>query len=231
MDNKIKYDPVLDKKYMEGRKYLAQSGTHESIKAAKTIFEELGDYKDCVSLVKRCNRLLSFEKGNIIEFGAYNGKPIKWRVVESIGKNHMLIAEEPICKKHYNEERVNTFWDKSTIRKWLNEEFIYEIFSPEELQLVEASKRTTEANHVFYTDGCDMTLDKLFIPSKNEIDKYLPNVEDRARGEWWWLRNPGDNLLAVEAVSPEGEDYVHGINVNSNEGMIRPAVCVFARIR
>lgn len=204
-------------------------GNQESLTAAKEAFLALGEYKNSAAMAKKCEMLLDFQPGNKVTFGCYEGKPIRWRVCDTSGKMKMLIAEEIVLEKPYNDLRVDTYWQNTTLRKWLNKEFLQEAFTQEERLMAIATRRTNEPNECFYTNAGLPTMDKVFVLSKAELDRYLPDVRERILGKWWWLRTPGDNLLAVEAVDENGEAYLHGVNVNYAAGGVRPAMWVLLK--
>lgn len=206
-----------------------RTGKDEDLAWAKDVFLGMGDYKNSSSLAQKCEMLLTFREGNTVTFGAYQGKPIRWRVADTSGKMRMLIAEDVVLELPYNDLRVDVYWQTTTLRKWLNKEFLQEAFTAEQRLLIINTRRTNEANEQFFTNGGLPTMDKVFIPSKRELDRYLPETKDRALGKWWWLRTPGDNLLAVVAVEADGSVYLHGVNVNYPNGGVRPAMWVLLR--
>lgn len=206
-----------------------RSGNRENLTAAKEMFLILGEYKNSSAMAQKCEMLLSFQVGNTVTFGAYNGKPIRWKVCDASGKMKMLIAEEIVLEKPYNDLRVDTYWQTTSLRKWLNQDFLQEAFTKEERMMVIATRRTNEPNECFYTNAGLPTMDKVFVLSKQELDHYLPEKADRTFGKWWWLRTPGDNLLAVEAVDEQGEAYLHGVNINYESGGVRPALWVLLK--
>ena len=208
-----------------------RSSSEERIAQARERFLRLGDYKNSATLAQRCEMLLSFRLGNSVSFGSYQGAPIRWRVVDISGRMRMLLAEDVVLERAYNERRVDSWWQSVTLRKYLNGPFLQEAFSPEERRMILNTRRTNECNEQFYTNGGSVTMDKVFVLSKRELDAYLPEGEDdgRALGKWWWLRTPGDNLLAVTAVDADGSVYMHGINVNYTNGGVRPAMWILLR--
>lgn len=221
-------DEILKKQYEEARDAM-RSDNPEMISAAKDTFLSLGDYQNSPAMAKKCEMLLEYQTGNTVTFGCYNGKPISWRVCDTSGKMRMLIAEEIVLEKPYNDLRIDTYWQSATLRKWLNKEFLQEAFTQDERMMIIATRRTNEPNECFYTNAGLPTMDKVFVLSKQELDKYLPEQKDRTLGVWWWLRTPGDNLLAVEAVDEQGEAYLHGVNVNYATGGVRPALWVLLK--
>lgn len=218
----------IQKQYEEAREAM-RSGKAENLTAAKEAFLALGDYKNSTAMAHKCEMLLEFQVGNTVDFGCYNGQPIRWRVCDANGKMKLLIAEKIILERPYNDLRVDTYWQTATLRKWLNNEFLAEAFSKDERNMVIATRRSNEPNECFYTNAGLPTMDKVFVLSKRELDQYLPEQADRAFGQWWWLRTPGDNLLSVTAVEEQGDVYLHGVNVNYPNGGVRPALWILLK--
>lgn len=86
--------------------------------------------------------------------------PILWRVLKTKGKNHLLLAENAITGPAFHEKRTNISWSDSTLRKWLNHDFINQAFSPAERM-------------------------SIVFTNTPKLLEYLPNQSDRALGEWW----------------------------------------------
>lgn len=219
---------AMQARYEEAREGM-RSGNRENLTAARELFLTLGDFKNSAAMAQKCGMLLDYQVGNTVTFGAWNGKPIRWRVCDTSGKMKMLIAEEIVLEKPYNDLRTDTYWQTATLRKWLNKEFLQEAFTQEERLMVMATRRTNEPNESYYTNAGLPTMDKVFVLNKRELDQYLPEQKDRTFGHWWWLRTPGDNLLAVEAIDEQGEVYLHGVNVNYATGGVRPALWVLLK--
>lgn len=219
---------VQAERYEQAKKAM-RSGALETVAWAKEAFLGLADYKNSAALAQKCEMLLSFQKGNTVTFGEYQGSPIRWKVVDTSGKMRMLIAENAVLEAAYNELRIDTYWQTATLRKWLNTAFLQEAFTPEQRLMIINTRRSNECNELYFTNGGLPTMDKVFVLSKRELDHYLPDQQDRALGQWWWLRSPGDNLLSVTAVEADGSVYLHGVNVNYPNGGVRPALWVLLR--
>ena len=164
-----------------------RSSSEERIAQARERFLRLGDYKNSATLAQRCETMLSFRLGNSVSFGSYQGAPIRWRVVDISGKMRMLLAEDVVLERAYNERRVDSWWQSVTLRKYLNGPFLQEAFSPEERRMILNTRRTNECNEQFYTNGGSVTMDKVFVLSKRELDTYLPEGESGVRPAMWSL--------------------------------------------
>ena len=82
------------------------------------------------------NTELQIEVGDIIEFGSYeqdnkisNGKePIEWIVLENEDNHALLISLNCLDYKSYNTDNVEIIWETSSLREWLNNDFVKEAF-------------------------------------------------------------------------------------------------------
>lgn len=109
-----------------------------------------------------------FKTGEIITFGKYpyaaNGKemPIEWIILDRKGSKALLISRYGLDYKQYNDKVIgkNIGWANSTIRKWLNGDFMNKAFSNKEKQ----------------------SIVKTFV-STLEHDAYLTGREPRMYGE------------------------------------------------
>lgn len=56
-------------------------------------------------------------------FGTYDGKPVKWEVIEELNDNSLiLITQDCISQRRF--DGTNNTWEKSELRKWLQADFI-----------------------------------------------------------------------------------------------------------
>ena len=66
-----------------------------------------------------------------VEFGTYNGKPIKWEVMHQYEDGSKeLVTKQCVTERIFDDE--NNMWETSDLRQWLNSEFITE-FTMDEL--------------------------------------------------------------------------------------------------
>lgn len=180
------------------------------------------------------------QKGNVVTFGQYeqdddttNGnEPIEWVVLKYDEKNNkaLLISKDVLeCVQYYPKEK-NVTWEASSVRKWLNGEFIDEAFSKKEKDRIIDTEIITCDNSVYGTAGGNDTIDKVFLLAEDELH-WLVNSSAKtvlftkhARKQTmvndarWWLRTPGKNggraLLAdsnSQRMIAEGFDVTFGI--------------------
>jgi hypothetical protein len=157
-----------------------------------------------------------------------------WTILEESDGKAFVLCDMIIDAMAYDDN--NNSYENSTIRAWLNDEFINTAFSELEQEfilttLVKNDKESTGyANPRFSGEN---TLDKIFLLSRVEVKAYGFNsdgsVQDSARkkqatayaisqingvynatsGAWWWLRTP-----APHATDTVRADLAHNIKVN-----------------
>lgn len=197
---------------------------------AMEMFQELGDYADSPEYVRKCSKRLLYQVGNQVTFGNYHGMPITWRILAVNGNMYLLFADRILDYQPYQDRYVDTCWRDSTLRKWLNRDFLKAAFTVKEQMSILSCRVENRSNPVFFTNGGLNTADKLFCLSYDEAENYFSSDEDRATGEWWWLRTPGNSLLTTSAVYTDGSVYIGGINANYPTCGVRPAMWVLVKI-
>ena len=189
--------------------------------------------------------------GDTVTFGSYgdsaDGKriPVQWTVLENKGGEALLISKYGLDCIPYNDEWVDTTWEKASLRTWLNSTFLEEAFSSEERQNIVAQKVTNRDNKG--NPGGDPTTDQIFILDIKELEKYFDSAKDRkaeatefaqSRGAfvdekedacWYWVRNPGDNARYAAYVNCKGDILDRGNLVFGNTFAVRPALRVKTR--
>ncbi|MDR1464794.1 MAG: DUF6273 domain-containing protein [Oscillospiraceae bacterium] len=178
--------------------------------------------------------------GDIILFGNYN-----WRVLEVRDGKALIITEDIMTGRAYNEANEDVTWETCTLRTYLNGEF-YDSFVPVDRKRIVDTEVRTPSNPWYETDGGKVVTDKIFLLSIEEVLKYFGNSKlgkeeyfwfsdenDEKRKanfendyHWWWLRSPG--ILPIDAVCVLIGGYVGlgGIFVSESSGGVRPALWI-----
>ncbi len=197
------------------------------------------------------------EAGSIVRFGHYEqdnksstGKEdIEWIVLDVDKKNRkaLLLSRYVLATQSYYTMFSSASWEKSKIRKWLNNTFFDDAFNSKERKAI----LNTRLNNGFnqqrfdeskYSEKGGNTTDKLFLLSYKEANKYFGKMKDRAakatpqalardtwtvsKGEYkgnavWLLRSTGST---TDAVDLDG-DWT-GVRVDMPGAGIRPALWV-----
>jgi len=184
----------------------------------------------------------AYEVGEIIHFGKWD-----WRVLDVQDDKVLLIAEEVLELRSYHEEETsNVTWRTCALRDYLNSEF-YKTFSARERKMITETRNRNTDNQWYGTDGGQITIDKVFLLSIEEVIKYFgdsgqlenrPNdpdwyINDQYNDEraapygnndaLWWLRSPGLNSISAASIGISGNVYLGGATYDTVRG-VRPAL-------
>ena len=181
--------------------------------------------------------------GEIVRFG-----PHDWRVMDVQGSRALIMTDLVVGASWYNSMETVT-WETSSIRAWLNNEFL-DRFSHQELAMISETTVVNNDNPWFYIYGGNDTQDMVFLLSIEEVVRFfgdsgqlanrplgtwsISDMHDDARiaelaadsPTWWWLRSPGNFPYHAAFVSAYGHIYLNGYNVSWTQGGIRPALWI-----
>ena len=147
-------------------------------------------------------------------------------------------------RKLYNEKNKGVTWETSSIRRWLNEEFMQAAFIGDEQKWIAEITLENPDNRKYRTKGGRKTQDKIFLLSIEEAEKYFASEEARActptnyavangayeeeeTGNcWWWLRSPGYGQIRAARVHSGGAVIAVGDFVDHDNNALRPALWV-----
>lgn len=191
---------VLDNQYNEAEE-LFNAGEYSK---AINIYTALNDYKDSKLRVEQIYNRLS--EGDILYFGTYNGEPIAWKIMKTEAEKILMITAEPVAEKPFHDEIKKITWETSSLREWLNKEFIESFSESQQRQII-----ATDA------DGIS---DKVFLFSVNEMEELVKEekITFRTTDEWWtrtsseegimyatykgWVKAEGDYIIRDKGVRP-----------------------------
>ena len=193
--------------------------------------------------------LLNVTVGCTIEFGHYymsnsNYKePIEWRVLDIQERRALITSVYGIDANRYNQSPGSAPWQTSSIRQWLNNEFINTAFKEAERNAILQAELINNDNTVYLTENGSNTVDRVFLLSLYEANTYFKNDEDRILyptelavsqgvyvaengGCWWWLRSPGSHDHYAADVDYGGDIDSYGSDKYNGINAIRPAMWV-----
>ena len=100
--------------------------------------------------------------------------PIEWRVLSVDTEKALVIAECVLDTKPFNGEEDNgVFWDTSSLRKWLNSEFLGKAFNSDEQAYILSTTNESECNPDYLTSSGEKTTDHVFLLSCGEVVEFL----------------------------------------------------------
>jgi hypothetical protein len=114
----------------------------------------------------------SINVGDIIPFCEY-----KWRVLYVQNDRALIITDNIIDKRPYNNEDIGVTWETCTLRQYLNNDFYNQFIESCQERIIETTIKNLD-NLWFGTAGGNDTLDKIFLLSLEEVDEYFGNSKD-----------------------------------------------------
>ena len=177
---------------------------------------------------------------------AKNREPLEWIVVWQNGEWVLLITKDCIDCSQFHKKAEPVTWEASSVRNFLNNDFLRNTFTAQELSRIGTKQIDNPENPVFETFGGRNTADRVFLLSAKDVEQYLSDplirtaqstVYSRSKGvlrkkedyyTWWWLRTPGSSTNRACYVRTDGTIDYEGHLVNSCRDGIRPAILVHA---
>ena len=223
---------------------------------------ELNGYRDSTEKAKSIYReykISEFRNAKVrdyVLFGTYeqdnkttNGnEDIEWQILAKENNRVLIISRYALdCQRYDNSNTlysgVFVTWENSSLRQWLNSTFIDIAFNSTEQEMILNSNVIADKNPEYQTDAGNDTVDKVFLLSITEANKYFT---DRSRkieptnyvkqkylyssfnndGCQWWLRTSGHNNECAAYVSTNGRVNYSGLQVDNSNTMIRPVLWI-----
>ena len=117
----------------------------------------------------------SYWEGDYVYFGKRKNTAMKWRVLQNDGKNLLLMADKSIGSMAYhNVDKLDEFeftYESSTIREWLNNDFIKETFTEDESAYLMVNQVCNGYSQYYKVDSGPDTSDKVYLLSYKEMKK------------------------------------------------------------
>ena len=191
-----------------------------------------------------------------VTFGSYpqgeDGEvaPIEWLVLEEQEGRKLLLSRRCLCATPFSEAYAGTTWAGSTLRAWLNGEFLSDAFTDEEMSRIESVEVSNPGDQGRGTEDEETTVDKIFVLGLEDAAAYLgapADVDDDLphnlaiasatghavrQGVWrssetggsaWWLRSQGDKPNYRSIVRSDGRTTTECDDANCYIG-VRPAL-------
>ena len=207
---------------------------------ALNIYELAGNQEKVDEINLILNPFLGLEEGDLYSFGSYeqdnnesDGKEeVEWIVMKIDGDKLWLISSIGLDARPFNNTRSSTSWADSSLRTWLNEDFLNTVFSEE------------EAAWILPTAHPDGTEDMVWLLSVEEAEEFFNagntwklKVSDYAaahgakynttkRSASWLLRSPGLDEVSVSYVDGLIGEISDNYYVNGKGAAVRPVICV-----
>ena len=214
---------------------------HEAAGKECSYLEALNAYLSEPGVTRAVNTILypTIAKDSIV-FGRYDQEksgtkePIEWQVLTRENRRMLVISKYALDYQQYNTSNTGVTWENCSLRKWLNGSFFSSAFNLDEQNIIANSIVIADENSEFDTPAGNDTVDKIFLLSITEVNKYFNSDEaricepttfalaqftdNRSKTEEifacvWWLRTSGldsnfaTKVFALGNIDDEG-NYV-----------------------
>ena len=140
--------------------------------------------------------MVDFKKDDILTFGRYfqnnssEKTSLKWKILDISNESILLLSLHVIDAKPFHSNLVDSTWESSSLRRWLNTEFLNCAFTDFEKSAIKNTRVTTPSFRYPYrvagglsgnssiVPGGDGVTDKIFILSFEEARKYFKQEKD-----------------------------------------------------
>ena len=215
-------------------------GSYPQSKITKKDGEIYTTLKNTDNWDKNGDAIIDSIKYHKTEAGYFKYEPIKWKVLKSEKQEAFLLSDVILDKQAYNENDEDITWEESSLRTWLNGEFINRAFSDEEKENINITEVVNQDNQFCGTEGGNNTADKIFLLSLQEVAPKFDGKEygfldyeaincktssfSKMETMYWWLRSPGSDGDTAAVIFDNGWIWADGNTVNYYGVGVRPAL-------
>lgn len=207
---------------------------------------------DPVNTAPKNDKLEVLGNGSVL-FGSYpqtaegERRPIEWLVLKREKDRALLISRYALDCKPYHVERKPISWVESSLRQWLNEDFLLNAFTADDQRLISISAVSVEHDPSSQDELTTATMDKVFLLSIIEAKMLFFSDMDRrciatVYAKWkgatdlfyrkdrsftceWWLRSTRCDTNKAFVVFFDG-NFKKLTDVNATYAGVRPAIWV-----
>ncbi len=241
---------AADRARLDWAKSLEASGGYGQ---AAGLYDGLGMADEAKACSMKALETGAIEVGDTVVFGSYeqdgntaNGaEAIEWVALAKEGDKTLLVSKYALDCQPYNTSRTPVTWKNCTLRSWLNGPFLSTAFTEDEQALIDDTHVTNADNGKYDTPGGNPTVDKVFLLSIDEVERYFSSDVDRVctatahakdqrawtgsnDGCYWWLRSPGCDSGHAAYVFSDGSVNAYGwiVDDDYDDHVVRPALWV-----
>ena len=184
--------------------------------------------------------------GSYYQHNAIHKEPIEWIILDDNTYNEILISRYILACQPYHNEFIDTTWNESWLRYWLNYVFIKLAFSDREQECLDNFTCVPHNNSLFSTRQGYYSIDRVFILSEWEYNCYLKergnclatpyaikdgcwiNNEDNSSiyndCALWWLRTMGGYNKRASFIGSFGRVNNYGWHIDNGGTGVRPCI-------
>lgn len=155
---------------------------------------------------------------------------ITWKILmlSEDGNKALIISDNALAFRPYNDTLADITWEQCSLRKWLNEDFYNEAFSDNERASIAETQVANTDNEKHGTTGGNDTVDKVYCLSLEEelsffggkvgaYNKKAVAKDINGKTSMWWLRGSGNHSNRALYITAAGLAEYGGTEVDGSE--------------
>ena len=162
-------------------------------------------------------RIKNTKIGEVISFAHMD-----WRVLDKKDGKVLLLKDNAFGSTPFDEKGQNVTWESSSVREWLNNDFLQESFTENERNSILETTVKNTPNATYKTPAGNNTKDKFFLLSCDEVAKYYDAIHETK--SCWWLRTPGAAENSMSFVYKDKTVMDYGYEVTNTNITVKPAM-------
>ena len=211
------HEKALEYRYKSAKQAYKDGDENTAYKNYNALSKE--DYKDSeskfVTLEKA--RVKNTKIGEVIPFAHMD-----WRVLDKKDGKVLLLKDKAFASTPFDEKGQNVTWESSSVREWLNNDFLQESFTENERNSILETTVKNIPNATYKTLAGNNTKDKFFLLSCDEVAKYYDAIHETKT--CWWLRTPGAAENSMSFVYKDKTVMDYGYEVTNTNITVKPAM-------
>jgi len=165
---------------------------------------------------------------------ANGDEEIEWRVLTVKDREALLISKYVIEEINYNSIKEKITWEESSVRHWLNTNFLQRAFSDQERKAISMTTNVNDKDQGIpeKSTGSGASQEQVFLLSYREAIRYFDSDKDRIATTYsdaeikpWWLRSISETKKGAAVVERDGHCTATRTVVYENI-FVRPAIWV-----
>ena len=211
------HEKALEYRYKSAKQAYKNGDENTAYKNYNALSKE--GYKDSeskfVALEKA--RVKNTKIGEVIPFAHMD-----WRVLDKKDGKVLLLKDNALGSTPFDEKGQNVTWESSSVREWLNKDFLQESFTENERNSILETTVKNTPNATYKTLAGNNTKDKFFLLSCDEVAKYYDAIHETK--SCWWLRTPGAAENSMSFVYKDKTVMDYGYEVTNTNITVKPAM-------
>ena len=211
------HEKALEYRYKSAKQAYKNGDENTAYKNYNALSKE--DYKDSES------KFVALEKARVkntkivvvIAFA-----DMDWRVLDKKDWKVLLLKDNAFGSTPFDKKGQNVTWESSSVREWLNNDFLQESFTENERNSILETTVKNTPNATYKTLAGNNTKDKFFLLSCDEVAKYYDAIHETK--SCWWLRTPGAAENSMSFVYKDKTVMDYGYEVTNTNITVKPAM-------